>query len=66
MTGNSSRRARDRGSSAVEFSLVVAAMAAMILAVVFGIGGVLGSALQDPCQRMSEQLGGGGACSAAP
>ena len=66
MTGSSSRRGRDRGSSAVEFALMVAAMAAMILAVVFGIGGALGSAFVDPCQKMSQHMGGAGGCSAAP
>ena len=56
------RTARDRGSSAVEFSLVVAAMAAMILAVVLGVGRVVGDILFHGCNEFSSQLAAGGEC----
>jgi pilus assembly protein Flp/PilA len=56
------RTARDRGSSAVEFSLMVAAMAAMILAVVLGVGRVVGDVLFHGCEQMSVQLSAGGQC----
>ncbi len=56
MTGNSVRRAGERGSSAVEFSLVVAAMAAMIVAVVMGAGGILRSVFVDGCDGLAEQV----------
>ena len=56
------RTARDRGSSAVEFSLVVAAMAAMILAVVLGVGRVVGDVLFHTCQEVSTQLSADGRC----
>ena len=52
----------DLGSSAVEFSLVVAAMAAMILAVVLGVGRVVGEMLFDGCHEISAQLDVGGQC----
>ena len=66
MTGSKSRRARDRGSSAVEFSLVVAAMAAMILAVVLGVGQIVASALQDTCDQVGSAVGGDVSACAAP
>jgi pilus assembly protein Flp/PilA len=56
------RSAPDRGSSAVEFSLMVAAMAAMILAVVLGVGHVVGDVFFRNCQQFSAQLDAGGAC----
>ena len=56
------RAARDRGSSAVEFSLMVAAMAAMILAVVLGVGRVVGDMLFHGCTEFSSQMSAGGQC----
>ncbi len=56
------RIARDRGSSAVEFSLMVAAMAAMILAVVLGVGRVVGDILFHGCTEFSSQMSAGGEC----
>ena len=56
------RTARDRGSSAVEFSLMVAAMAAMILAVVLGVGRVVGDILFQGCTELSSQMSAGGEC----
>lgn len=38
------RRARDRGASAVEYGLLVAAIAAIIVAVVFGLGKIVNGA----------------------
>ncbi len=58
MTGNSTRRAGERGSSAVEFSLVVAAMAALIVAVVMGAGQMVGQMFDDGCGRFAAQVGG--------
>ena len=53
MTGNS--RAQERGSSAVEFSLVVAAMAAMIVAVVMGAGPIVKSLFEQGCSSFATQ-----------
>jgi hypothetical protein len=41
---------------------MVAAMAAMILAVVLGVGRVVGDFLFPGCQQMSSQLSAGGQC----
>jgi pilus assembly protein Flp/PilA len=40
------RRGRDRGASAVEYGLMVAAIAAVIVAVVFGLGSVVRNAFE--------------------
>jgi pilus assembly protein Flp/PilA len=56
------RTARDRGSSAVEFSLMVAAMAAMILAVVLGVGRVVSDFLFHGCEQVSGPLSASGQC----
>jgi len=57
VTGNSTRRAGERGSSAVEFSLVVAAMAAMIVAIVMAAGQMVGTMFQDGCGALGAQVG---------
>jgi hypothetical protein len=41
---------------------MVAAMAAMILAVVLGVGNVVGDMLFHGCQEISAQAGSGGEC----
>jgi pilus assembly protein Flp/PilA len=42
-----SRRARDRGASAVEYGLLVAAIAAVIVGVVFGLGNLIKTKFSD-------------------
>jgi pilus assembly protein Flp/PilA len=44
-----SAEAKDRGASAVEYGLMVAAIAAVIVAVVFGLGGLVKGAFTDTC-----------------
>ena len=44
--------ARDRGASAVEYGLLVAAIAAVIVGVLFGLSGVLTDSMHDVCQNM--------------
>jgi pilus assembly protein Flp/PilA len=39
-------KARDRGASAVEYGLLVAAIAAVIVGVVFGLGGLVSGVFQ--------------------
>jgi len=41
------RRARDRGASAVEYGLLVAAIAAVVVFALFGLGGMIKGAFQD-------------------
>jgi pilus assembly protein Flp/PilA len=54
-----SRRARDRGASAVEYGLMVAAIAAVIVGVVFGLGTLVKSAFSKTCSAVSSSLGTG-------
>ena len=51
--------AKDRGASAVEYGLMVAAIAAVIVGIVFGLGGVVSGVFKDSCQSIA--TGGGGA-----
>ncbi len=44
--------ARDRGASAVEYGLMVAAIAALIVGVVFGLGGVVNEIFTDTCDTV--------------
>jgi pilus assembly protein Flp/PilA len=44
--------AKDRGASAVEYGLMVAAIAAVIVAIVFGLGGLVKSTFTDTCQEI--------------
>ena len=48
-----SRRDED-GASAVEYGLLVAGIAALIVAVVFIFGGVIKSSFNDTCARMQQ------------
>jgi pilus assembly protein Flp/PilA len=47
--------AADKGASAVEYGLMVAAIAALIVGVVFGLGGLVGSAFNKTCTTMANQ-----------
>jgi len=44
---------RERGASAVEYGLMVAAIAALIVGVVFALGGVVSGIFRDSCQNIS-------------
>src|SRR4051812_48327628 len=48
-----SHHARDRGASAVEYSLLVAAIAAVLVAVLFGLGTVIHNQLQNTCTSVN-------------
>jgi pilus assembly protein Flp/PilA len=52
-----SRRARDRGASAVEYGLLVAAIAAVIVAVVFALGGLINGAFRQTCTAVQGSPG---------
>jgi pilus assembly protein Flp/PilA len=45
---------KDRGASAVEYGLMVAAIAAVIVAVVFGLGGLVKSTFTDTCDQITQ------------
>jgi len=48
-----STTAKDRGASAVEYGLLVAAIAAVIVGVVFGLGGIVKSAFSKTSNCIS-------------
>jgi pilus assembly protein Flp/PilA len=56
------RDTADRGASAVEYGLMVAAIAALIVGVVFGLGGVVKNVFSTSCTTIA--TGGGGAAPA--
>jgi len=60
-----SRRARDRGASAVEYGLMVAAIAAVIVGVVFGLGQLVQNAFTKTCTAVSSSLTPGNTGSAS-
>ena len=56
------RRARldERGASAVEYGLLIAGIAALIVAVVFLFGGVLSNVFSGTCNSVGNSAGVGG------
>ncbi len=51
------RKAQDRGASAVEYGLMVAAIAAVIVAVVFGLGTLVRGAFTTTCTTIEANNG---------
>ena len=47
--------AKDRGASAVEYGLMVAAIAAVIVAVVFGLGTIVSKTFSDTCNSFASK-----------
>ena len=54
---SSSRRQTEDGASAVEYGLLVAGIAALIVAVVFAFGGVIKSSFSKTCGKISAGSG---------
>jgi len=52
----------ERGASAVEYGLLVAGIAALIVVVVFAFGGTIRSVFQDTCNQVSSGSGSGAGC----
>jgi len=50
----------DRGASAVEYGLLVAAIAAVIVGAVFGLSGVITDAMHDTCTVLERDPPDGG------
>ncbi len=57
-----SRRAKDRGASAVEYGLLVAAIAAVIVGVVFGLGTLVQNVFSSTSSHLSSCNANVGAC----
>jgi pilus assembly protein Flp/PilA len=53
----------DQGASAVEYGLLVAAIAAVIVIIVFALGGVVQNLFSKTCSGVSSQANVGGNCS---
>ncbi len=56
------RAGMDRGASAVEYGLMVAAIAAVIVGIVFGLGGVVQNVFHDTCDTINQSAQAGGDC----
>jgi pilus assembly protein Flp/PilA len=54
------RHNRERGASAVEYGLMVAAIAAVIVGIVFALGGVVQGIFQTTCDQINASPGGTG------
>jgi pilus assembly protein Flp/PilA len=53
-------RMEERGASAVEYGLLIAGIAALIVVVVFAFGGVLTNIFSNTCSSVAQS--GGGSC----
>ena len=51
------RRKDETGASAVEYGLLVAAIAALIVVAVFGIGKIVGNSFKTTCSTLKTQSG---------
>ena len=54
----------DEGASAVEYGLLVAAIAAVIVIIVFALGGVIKNVFSKTCSTVSSGAQAGGSCPA--
>ena len=52
----------ERGASAVEYGLLIAGIAALIIVVIFAFGGVLNKVFNDTCGSVNNQGPAGGTC----
>jgi pilus assembly protein Flp/PilA len=52
----------DEGASAVEYGLLVAAIAAVIVIIVFALGGIVSSVFQKTCDNISSGASIGKSC----
>jgi pilus assembly protein Flp/PilA len=51
------RDTKERGASAVEYGLMVAAIAAVIVGIVFGLGTLVGKTFNDTCSAINTGAG---------
>lgn len=52
-------RRNEEGASAVEYGLLVAAIAALIVLVVFALGKIINTSFQDTCDTIASESGTG-------
>jgi pilus assembly protein Flp/PilA len=48
-------RTRDQGASAVEYGLLVAAIAALVVIIVFALGGIVQEVFKDTCDEIKAE-----------
>jgi len=53
----------ERGASAVEYGLLIAGIAALIVAIVFLFGGVIRNIFNNTCGKVASSTGSGTTCS---
>jgi pilus assembly protein Flp/PilA len=53
-------RKDEKGASAVEYGLLVAAIAALIVVIVFALGGIVSEVFSDTCDTISTEAGAAG------
>ena len=53
------RRKDEKGASAVEYGLLVAAIAALIVIIVFALGGIVKEVFTDTCTEIKTEGGSG-------
>lgn len=56
-------RSSDDGASAVEYSLLVAAIAGIVVVIVFALGGNVGGLFSDTCRSVAAKAAPGESCS---
>ena len=52
----------ERGASAVEYGLLIAGIAALIIVVIFAFGGVLNKIFHDTCSSVNNKGSANGSC----
>ena len=55
-------RKSDEGASAVEYGLLIAAIAALIVIVVFALGSVIKNTFDETCETVADGTAGGTSC----
>jgi len=56
------RRNADEGASAVEYGLLVAAIAAVIVIIIFALGGVIKGVFKKTCDKVNSGASVGSSC----
>jgi len=56
------RSASDRGASAVEYGLMVAAIAAVIVGIVFGLGKIVQGSFKTTCDSIKSEASAAATC----
>ena len=57
-------RKDEKGASAVEYGLLVAAIAALIVVIVFALGGLVKNVFKDTCSGIASQASVANSCNA--